>query len=490
MGAPSPKSKAGKRNITLRVAPVGGGRKGGFLGFKTRGRKTKPDGAPAAKQQANEQRQAVQGRFGDIQMTKKLMRASTRCLDGVELKWNAVLKFAIARVENGGFAPKFVAQRIARSAGSSIETLKRWTRMALAGQSLKRKPGSGRKRSVTTKRMRQWFIAKHRMWKGHWNLRKMARAMKLESNGRGSFGTVRRLVRECHFKMTVPRLLPILTRSHMDKRVLFANFLSTKTSSPLFKKDVVVCMVDEKWFVRHRHGAMWMGPDEKRPAEFLQSKLHETKIMFLGALAVPRPEHGFDGGVGLWPIGSVVAATRSSSNRPAGARVFKSAEMDKDSTMRMMKENVVPSILEKCGKWVKDIVVIMDNAGGHGGGRGDMNNTTLAQLNSWGAEFVKTTTKFKQLHSIEFRAQSPHSPDMNVLDAGAWWSLQVAVDQLVDKEGESAAPIAVHDAVLEAWSTWVSSDKIQKLFDDILLNCEEVIKTSGGNLYLQPRHNT
>ena len=146
MGAPSPKSKAGKRNITLRVAPVGGGRKGGFLGFKTRGRKTKPDGAPAAKQQANEQRQAVQGRFGDIQMTKKLMRASTRCLDGVELKWNAVLKFAIARVENGGFAPKFVAQRIARSAGSSIETLKRWTRMALAGQSLKAGIGKKAKR--------------------------------------------------------------------------------------------------------------------------------------------------------------------------------------------------------------------------------------------------------------------------------------------------------------------------------------------------------
>lgn len=169
--------------------------------------------------------------------------------------------------------------------------------------------------------------------------------------------------------------------------------------------------------------------------------------------------------------------------------MFKSTEMNKDLTIKMMEEDVVPAILGKCGNWAKSIVVIMDNAGGHGGGRGDMSTTTLAELNDWATKFIeaaKKSSKYKQLRLIEFKAQSPRSPDMNVLDAGAWWSLQVAVDEVDDETDRSASEIVIHDAVLKAWNTWINKDKIQKLFDDVLLNCKEIIRTNGGNLYQQP----
>lgn len=66
--------------------------------------------------------------------------------------------------------------------------------------------------------------------------------------------------------------------------------------------------------------------------------------------------------------------------------------------------------------------------------------------------------------------------------------MQVAVDEVDDVAGQTATEIVVHDAVLRAWNTWVNSDRIQKLFDDVTLNCGEIIRTHGGNLFEQPHH--
>ena len=404
-------------------------------------------------------------------------------LSPIEKKWYAVLRMVRMRDAYHGRVPRYQSKKIARSLGKSERVLNRMVTVALSGCSLERKPGSGRPRVVTEKWMMDWFFAKHKEVKGRWNVRRMVRMMKSEWGGLGSVGTVHRLARMAGFNLTRPRLLPILTFEHMRKRKEFAEMMLAKEGNPINDSSTVFVMIDEKWFVRHRRGTMWVAPGEMRPAEFVKNKLHETKVMFLGALAVPRPEHGFDGGVGLWPIGSVEMAKYNSSTRPAGARVFRGVEMNRELTIKMMQENVVPAIMAKCGAWVKHIVVVMDNAGGHGGGRGDMSTTTLATLNEWAMTAVQG-----RVLTIEFKAQSPHSPDVNVLDAGAWWSLQVAVDEVDDVAGQTATEIVVHDAVLRAWNTWVNSDRIQKLFDDVTLNCGEIIRTHGGNLFEQPHH--
>ncbi len=57
---------------------------------------------------------------------------------------------------------------------------------------------------------------------------------------------------------------------------------------------------------------MRLAPGEKRPALNIANKLHPKKVMFLGAVAVPRPEHQFDGAIGFCPIGERTVAQRRS----------------------------------------------------------------------------------------------------------------------------------------------------------------------------------
>ena len=479
----------GLKNMQKRRAAKPGGHKGPYRGFDFRGGLNSPskkrhEDEPTALNRCDTTHSHVSST-----MLMKFNNHRSSLLP-IEKRWYAVLRLIWLRMANNGRAPRKAAERIARAIGKSVRSLNKMAQMALLGHSLARRSGSGRPRLGTAEQMKKWCLAKHRECTRKWTTRSMARAMKKEWNGVRSVGTVYRLARMCHFKLTKPRLLPILSSDHMTKRKQFAQELTSAQDNPLDDPDTVFVMIDEKWFVRNRHGPVWMAPDEVRPAEFLRNKQHETKVMFLGALARPRPSHGFAGGIGLWPIGTIERAVRSSNLRPAGARVFVPTEMNKEKTIEMVKRDVIPEILRQTGKWAKKIVLVMDNAGGHGGGRGDMTKTTLRQLNEWGErlpESLMAMCENKGL-TLKFIAQPPHSPDMNILDAGAWWSLQVAVDAVNDSTNKAPTEIDVHDAVITAWKTWVDDDKIEKLFADVLMNCCEIIRTRGGNLYQQPHH--
>ena len=279
----------------------------------------------------------------------------------------------------------------------------------------------------------------------------------------------------------------------MAKRHEFATYF-TGSNSPVNDENAFVEFMDEKWFRRHTRGNVWIASNEIRPAETTANKLHETQVMLLGAVAMPRTQHGFNGGVGLWPVGYVEEAKRSSAYREKGARKFVKESMTKEYFVDMLKTKLNPATLVRCGKWATSVVWYMDNAGGHGGGRGDMEKSTIAELNEWCATKLQKNTALRklckdlQIPPIEFRAQPAHSPDVNPLDAGAWWSLQVAVDRVDDEHPERATEIMVHDTVLNAWESWESAERIAKLFEDVQLNCAEIKRTHGGNMYAQPHH--
>ncbi len=141
--------------------------------------------------------------------------------------------------------------------------------------------------------------------------------------------------------------------------------------------------------------------------------------MFFAAVAVPRPEHGFDGCVTFYLIGHESTAHNASKTCPRGARTWVSVEVDKKKTIEMMKQTTLDA-LKKTGQWAKSYKFQMDNAGGHGGGRCSVENTTCQELNEWAAGLTPEFLAHygcnpNELPTFEYIAQPPKYPDLNVL---------------------------------------------------------------------------
>ena len=143
------------------------------------------------------------------------------------------------------------------------------------------------------------------------------------------------------------------------------------------------------------------------------------------------------------------------------------------------------------GSWAKRIIIQMDNAGGHGGGRGDINRTTIKKLDEkwnntpWSEENRLCSNGNKP--KIEFWAQPPHSPDFNLLDLGAWWSIDCMVRDLKAKAAQGILrPEEARQAVKNGWVQWNGKEKLTKLFNDLHAIFTKVREIGGGNKYRMP----
>ena len=41
---------------------------------------------------------------------------------------------------------------------------------------------------------------------------------------------------------------------------------------------------------------------------------------------------------------------------------------------------------------------------------------------------------------------------------------------------------------MQAWESWAEDGLLKKLFDDVLLNANRIVKVGGGNMYKSPHH--
>ena len=412
----------------------------------------------------------------------------------IEARWRAIAEYSNLRVVYGMMqkkTPTSLVKKIADSIGVSVVTLRRLSRLARSGRSLERKPGSGRYSICNTPWMKEWFIKQHERFRANkieWTTRDMVAAMKECWGGFGSAGTVQRLAKLCGFRQVRPRLLPILQENTRSERADFARRVLTPGGdlhSYINDPNTVYTHLDEKWFTRKRlRKRVWVGPSELKPVHFVQSKQQEKKVMFLAGVAKPRPEHNFEGGVAFIPIGNVERARHASANRPRGARVFVSEEINREKTIELIKE-IVTDVVGRTHEWARRYVFQLDNAGGHGGGRGDMDSTTLQKLRDWTAnEFRADHPEYFMGHAAPefvFIGQPAHSPDLNILDLGAWNSLQVYVDKLQTQNvGRTVAEIDIHDACLTAWQEWICPERLSKLWKDLELNCRHIVRTNEG----------
>ena len=451
---------------------------------------------PEAVQQRKKRRSAPQHTIHFVEMSltdSPSFTSPSPQLVHLDHQHQAVLQFATERIRNGGHISNKRASVIGIPLGiTSSQHLRRLAARALTGEPLIRKAGSGRRCSVSIQKILNWVSEQMIENKGDVSETRLAVEMKAKF-GVGSATSVRRMLKTLGYRAVSRRVLPILTDQHRKCRLQWVKAIQAHSPPWSLTAESVHVFVDEKWFFGQQlHKRVFKGPGVPHPATHVGSKSHIPKVMFLGAIARPCREHGFNGRIGLYPITELKQVTRLQMHFNKGDMKHHLLNLDAELFKKMMKEKVCSDLVQQTGEWASTFIIQMDSAGGHGGGNGDLNQTTIAELNKWANLWPP---ELKSLLPLDRQAAPPHwvfmaqparSPDLNMLDLGAWCSINPLVPE-IKIALDAAAPIEqVISNVQQAWSQWNSSEKLAQL-DDTLQHIFPLIeKCEGGNLYEMP----
>lgn len=288
----------------------------------------------------------------------------------------------------------------------------------------------------------------------------------------------------------------MLKPAHKENRLSWCTTRSTLESITGTEETVVV-HIDEKYFYGFKLGEVqYCAPGQVVTPLQVTSRSHIPKVMFLGAVAYPRyvfltcvyvtevftfsfirKEHNFNGEIGLWPVVKETIAKKTTKFQTKGDIVETVVTMDGKKFVEMCKQNLIPAVVSKVGSWASKVVVQLDGAGGH------KVKTSLEELNTFG----KSVQVVNNTLPIEFIQQPARSPDLNVLDLGAWNSIQSAVNRLTyEKEPTTRMTKRLADSVLEGWGKWAAEEKLGKLFEVLCEVHKQVVDVGGGNNFVMP----
>jgi len=360
--------------------------------------------------------------------------------------------------------------------------------------SLARRLGSGRPRMVITPGIAQWLhqqiVAAH----GEISLGELTQQLRNHFHV-GSRQSVRRMLNAMGYRPVARRVLPLLTAVHRKAREEWAANAMARVPPWDQADDDIWVYIDEKWFEGQRLRKRCLtGPGVPHPAIAVGSRAHVPKVMFLGAVARPKPDRGFSGAIGLYPVTEVKTVKRRQRHFNVGDKKHYLVNMNADLFKSMVKNHVCTDILRQTGEWVRRIVIQMDSAGGHGGGKADINTTTIRELeqwaNSWPAELDQLLPESRRTQANRptwiFVAQPARSPDLNMLDLGAWCSINSMVPEIRTALGHGAPIEQIITNVQRAWTTWNSIDKLEQLHDTLQHIYPLIHASHGGNFYKMP----
>lgn len=277
--------------------------------------------------------------------------------------------------------------------------------------------------------------------------------------------TLQNHIKYGHIKVVRSAVKPKLTDGNKLQRVRYClDKLIPDPASAIanFQPDFNTIHVDEKWFfqtsvVRN----VLMAPDEEAPHRQTQSKRFITKIMFMCAVARPRPEVDFDGKIGIWAFKKVEAAQRNSKNHRRGDLVTKPENVDKDTYREMLLNNVLPAILAHFPDTEATVVIQQDNAGPH----------IDPDDPDWADAVAQTGW------NISLKFQPPNSPDLNVNDLGFFRSIQsIAQEECPDNIEELVQSV-------EAAFAGYSSKDLNKIWLSHQQAMIETLLHKGNNNY-------
>ncbi|KUF78922.1 hypothetical protein AM588_10000086 [Phytophthora nicotianae] len=288
---------------------------------------------------------------------------------------------------------------------------------------------------------------------------------------------IRQLQREGYLRRSLTQTRPLLTEKHKTDRLKWCLLHVTQSTDrqPVFAPMYDTVHVDEKWFYVKKIGQkvyLLTGQDgtpcEDAPVQFVQSKRHILKVMFLCAVA--RPRGNWDGKVGMWPVVEKYVTQRRSVNRDAGVEELRPISMTREVYRRMLLEDVIPAIKAKW-EWVRDeglgvplvspIWVQQDNAKPHVL-PDDPEVLVAGCAGGW---------------SILFRNQPAQSPDLNVLDCGFFNAIQSLQSVTVPRTAE--------DLISEVERAFASTTTttLNKTFLSVQLIMQSIMRHNGGNAF-------
>ncbi len=389
-------------------------------------------------------------------------------LIAVERKWHAVLEFLLLKCQGKSTnrALDVIGAKWGVGTGRNVRYL---AEMVTERGSLMRKEGTGSPQTVASRQdIREFFRQQAEDWEFSFTYEVMALALK-EKFDVGSTKSVKALLDTLEWRKSRRPVKPFLTSGQMEDRL---NWAKDWVNIDFFDEDDVVVHVDEKCFYAfdRRGKAVYLPPDVDEIAFHALSKTQIPYVMFLGAVAAPRPERGFDGKIGLYHVGELKTAERRSKYHERGDEYMVNINMDGDVFMNMMKTQLIPDIRRKC-KWAKRVIVQLDSAGGH------RVQESINYLNSLG---------IKSKPEISFITQPIRSPDTNVLDLGIWRSMSSRVTT-VKYERYSTFTISqrVINAVEDMWHDY-DPNILHNIFVTLKLILYEIIDHNGGNDYKLP----
>ena len=380
--------------------------------------------------------------------------------------------------EFAGRPERMSVPKIAKKYGVGVNTPKRVWDTVHARKSLDRKKGTGRKWRLNEYHLEilKNYLIEHDGDKTYEEIYQWAMEEKpfKDDNGNDikvSVGCVHKtLNKRLGIRLVYKRTKPILTEQHREKRKAFACELMSDGTDFTDYVDI-----DEKWFY------VW---DNKRRLKILpgyearrmpvHSKKHIQKVMFLSAIARPRPEHGFDGLVGIWRVCTSKTALRNSKYHKKGEVYDCDTNMDGDNFIQMVCEKVIPSIRQKM-HWASKVRVQMDGASPH------TRDGVDDALSTCGAAQPQPEPGSNTHIEVSFIVQPACSPDMNCNDLAFFNS----IGSKVSKRVKSFSKDKLCEIVEEEFRNYDTA----KLEDIWLLKralLPIIAAADGGNWYTVP----
>ena len=271
-----------------------------------------------------------------------------------------------------------------------------------------RKKGSGGANKINVEALQQQV--KGVKFSDRQTIRSLALAIKVPRS------TLHRALQISAQQRAASSIKPHLTPQNKTQRVMYCR--SFVEDDKYFGDMMDRVDYDEKWFyITQKRTKYIVVPGEVPPLRTCKHKSHLIKVMCLTAVARPREiaatGEWWDGKIGMWFFITEYTAQRRSRNRLAGTKETKTVKVNREVTVNMIIENLLPAIEEKWPSGsTKRVRIQHDNATPHPPpGTNAAINAKLAEMATRGWD-------------IQFITQPPNLPDCNTLDLAFFRAIQ------------------------------------------------------------------
>ena len=392
----------------------------------------------------------------------------------IELRWKSVASFMVE--EALGNMTNKLADEIGEEISVSGSHLRKLVKQATSEGTLLRKAGSGAPPLEESESILVFVREEAAKRKYHFSYKFMGGLVKHEFD-KGCAATIWRKLQKDHWRDIKKKTRTYLSQKHIAFRLLWCterlNIKYDETVGGIYR-----CDQDEKLFVAMKNGTVLHVPPEIREVvEEVLSKTQPTRLMVSAVIGPPIPGK-VDGKISLVPIMGSKIAINNSKYHKSGVEYDVPITMDGGVFQNMIKKDVIPSLAQVLPKFIKEVEIQIDSAGGHGSIK-----KTLEILNVFGAKITK-----RRWFKVTVKSQPTRSPETNALDLGGWASLDSLVESVSYHPNPTKPRIEMlRDNILDAWERWDSFEVFPKLFATKSRVIEAIADNEGRNDFPLPR---